>query len=69
MALHPRHTNVDTWSVQSGKAQGYHLNEWRIKGSGEMRRVVGLGANRIVTSRPEILGQVLADQEGQERDG
>jgi glycerophosphoryl diester phosphodiesterase len=67
-ALHPCHTLVDDTYVQWAKGQGYRVNVWAVKDADEMRRVVALGVDVIITSRPEILGQVLAAHEGQERD-
>jgi hypothetical protein len=52
-----------------GQRHWYGVNARTFNDSVDMLHGVGLGMSKIITIRPEIIGQVLAVQEGQERDG
>jgi hypothetical protein len=52
-----------------GQRHWYGVNARALSDSVDKLHSVGLGMSMITTIRPEVFGQVLAVQEGQERDG
>ncbi|MBI4787661.1 MAG: glycerophosphodiester phosphodiesterase [Chloroflexi bacterium] len=58
-ALHPKYTMVTPKLVNWAKSKGYAVNTWTVDDPEEMRRLIGLGVNAIMTNRPDRLKQVL----------
>ncbi|MCW5882868.1 MAG: glycerophosphodiester phosphodiesterase [Anaerolineae bacterium] len=60
-ALHPRHDMVDanlmTWAHKSG----YRVNTWTVDDPAEMRRLLDLGVDAIITNVPDVLRAVMAE--------
>jgi len=63
-ALHPHHSLVDGGYMDWARAHGYRVNVWTVDEPAEMRRLIQLGVDVIITNEPDLLGQVLADVPG-----
>jgi AmmeMemoRadiSam system protein A len=71
-ALHPEHVQLDANYVERARAKGYHLNVWNAKEVAELRTLLDLGVDSIITDRPDRLRRLLerppgsnsADQQG-----
>ena len=58
-ARHPEHTMVDTRYVAWARRRGYRVNTWTVDDPDEMRRLIGLGVDGIITNVPNVLRGVL----------
>jgi glycerophosphoryl diester phosphodiesterase len=58
-ALHPYYTMVDEGMMAWARARGYHVNVWTVDEVDAMRELIELGADGIITNRPDRLAQVL----------
>ena len=59
-ARHPKHTMVDAPYMAWARRRGYRVNTWTVDDPDEMRRLIGLGVDGIVTNVPDVLRSVLA---------
>jgi glycerophosphoryl diester phosphodiesterase len=59
-ARHPSFPMVTEASVQWCHARGLRVNTWTVNEPAEMRRLVALGVDGIITDRPDVLAGVLA---------
>jgi glycerophosphoryl diester phosphodiesterase len=59
-ARHPDFAMVTPAYVQMMKAGGYRINVWTVDDPGEMRRLLDLGVDAIITNRPDVLRQVMS---------
>ncbi len=55
-------TVVDRRSIDAAHAAGRHVHVWTINDAAEMRRLVDLGVDGIVTDRADLLREVLAER-------
>jgi len=46
--------------VRAMKAKGYRINVWTVDDPDEMRRLLDLGVDAIITNRPDVLRQVTS---------
>jgi glycerophosphoryl diester phosphodiesterase len=58
-ACHPEHATVDARYVAWARRRGYRVNVWTVDEPDEMRRLIGLGVDGIITNVPDVLSQVL----------
>jgi len=58
-ARHPHYKMVDAHYMAWARRRGYRVNTWTVDDPGEMRRLVGLGVNGIITNVPDVLRSVL----------
>ena len=58
-ARHPHYKMVDARYMTWARQRGYRVNTWTVDDPGEMRRLVGLGVNGIITNVPDVLRSVL----------
>lgn len=58
-ALHPYHEQVTLGLMQHARDRGWQVNTWTVNEPAEMRRLIGLGVDGIITDRPDLLGAVL----------
>lgn len=58
-ALHPKYTMVDESYMRWAKARGYYVNVWTVDDENEMKRLLDLGVDGIITNRPELLKTLL----------
>lgn len=63
-ARHPEHTMVDVAYVARAHRRGYRVHPWTVDEPGEMRRLIELGVDAIITNVPDVLRRVLAGREG-----
>jgi glycerophosphoryl diester phosphodiesterase len=61
-ARHPEHTTVDTSYIAWARRRGYRVNTWTVDDPDEMRRLIGLGVDGIITNVPDVLHSALASQ-------
>lgn len=57
-------TVVDRAFVDAAHAAGKHVHVWTINEADEMHRLLDLGVDGLVTDRPDILGDVIAERGG-----
>jgi glycerophosphoryl diester phosphodiesterase len=57
--LHPRHTMVRPAYVCWAKERGYSIIAWTVNDLHEMRRLIGLGVDGVITDRPERLKDLV----------
>jgi len=58
-AIHPASHLVTAQYMQQARTAGYSVNTWTVNQVAEMRRLIDLGVNSIITDRPDLLRQVL----------
>jgi glycerophosphoryl diester phosphodiesterase len=58
-ARHPKHTMVNARYMRWARRRGYRVNVWTVDDPGEMRRLIGLGVNGIITNVPDMLREIL----------
>jgi glycerophosphoryl diester phosphodiesterase len=58
-ARHPHHSMLDTASVSALRARGFYINTWTVDEPEEIRRLIGLGIDLIISNQPDVLGQVI----------
>jgi glycerophosphoryl diester phosphodiesterase len=57
---HPHHAMVDERFMARMRQKGYRVNVWTVNEPTEMRRLLTLGVDGIITGRPDLLAEVLA---------
>jgi glycerophosphoryl diester phosphodiesterase len=58
-ARHPEHTMVDARYMRRARRRGYRVHAWTVDDPGEMRRLIGLGVDGIITNVPDVLREML----------
>jgi glycerophosphoryl diester phosphodiesterase len=58
-AIHPYYTMVDQKFVNAAHNKGRRVNAWTVNESDEMRRLIDLGVDGVITDRPDVLHSVL----------
>jgi glycerophosphoryl diester phosphodiesterase len=58
-ARHPEHTMVDASTVAWARRRGYRIHTWTVDDPDEMRRLIGLGVDGIITNLPDVLHTIL----------
>jgi glycerophosphoryl diester phosphodiesterase len=59
-ARHPEHTMVDSRYMRWARRRHYRVNTWTVDEPDEMRRLIDLGVDSIITNVPDILRNVVA---------
>jgi glycerophosphoryl diester phosphodiesterase len=62
-ARHPNHTMVNARFVAWAKRRGYWVNVWTVDDPDEMRRLITLRVDGIITNRPDVLRDVVESGE------
>ena len=62
-ARHPEHTMVNARYKAWAERRGYRVNTWTVDEPSEMRRLIALGVDGIITNAPDVLGGILATAE------
>jgi glycerophosphoryl diester phosphodiesterase len=57
---HPHHTMVDERLMAWARREGYRVNTWTVDEPEEMRRLLALGVDGIITDHPDRLAGLLA---------
>lgn len=60
-ALHPYHEQVTPQLVQQARGRGQQINTWTVNEPADMRRLIDLGVDGIITDRPDLLTDLLID--------
>jgi glycerophosphoryl diester phosphodiesterase len=58
-ARHPEHTMVDAHTVAWAHRRDYRVNTWTVDDPDEMRRLIALGVDGIITNVPDVLRKTL----------
>jgi hypothetical protein len=58
-ALHPHHAMITADYLRWARAHGYQVHTWTVDEPDEMRRLIALGVNSIITNQPDVLQKVL----------
>ncbi|HIE47538.1 TPA: glycerophosphodiester phosphodiesterase, partial [Candidatus Bipolaricaulota bacterium] len=61
-ARHPEHTMVDAHYMAWARRHGYRVNTWTVDDPDEMRRLIHLGVDSIITNVPTVLHTILESQ-------
>jgi glycerophosphoryl diester phosphodiesterase len=62
-ARHPEHSMVNARYMAWARQRGYRVNTWTVDDPAEMRRLVALGVDGIITNVPDVLRNVLEARE------
>ncbi|MCP1359432.1 glycerophosphodiester phosphodiesterase family protein [Halomonas sp. BBD45] len=62
-ALGLRHNRVTPESAAIAHRLGYQLHAWTVNSRSEMSRMIDLGVDNIITDRPDMLAEVLAERD------
>jgi glycerophosphoryl diester phosphodiesterase len=63
-ARHPAYTMVNAQYVAWARRRGYRVHPWTVDDADEMARLIDLGVDAIITNRPDLLRDALADSAG-----
>jgi glycerophosphoryl diester phosphodiesterase len=58
-ALHPYYSMVDGGYMSWAREHGYRVNVWTVDEPGDMKQLVRLGVDAIISNRPDLLSQAL----------
>jgi len=58
-ALHPEKRLVTQEYMGWAKERGYRVDAWTVDEPAEMKRLISLGVDSIITNRPDVLREVL----------
>lgn len=58
-ARHPHFSMIDANIVRKVHARGQKVNTWTVNEEASMRRMIDVGADAIITSRPDVLKRIL----------
>jgi glycerophosphoryl diester phosphodiesterase len=61
-ALHPEKRLVSQEYMTWAKERGYRVNAWTVDEPAEMKRLITLGVDGIITNRPDVLRKVLENR-------
>lgn len=59
-AVHPWHEMIDEQFMRWARRQGYRVHAWTVDDPARMRQLVKWGVDLVITNRPDLLQQVLA---------
>lgn len=62
-ALGLRYNSATSEAVNAAQQYGYQLHIWTVNNRAEMSRLIDLGVDNIITDRPELLVEVLAERD------
>ncbi len=58
-ARHPAHSMVNARYVAWARRQGYLINAWTVDDPNDMRRLISLGVDGIITNLPDLLRAIM----------
>jgi glycerophosphoryl diester phosphodiesterase len=58
-AIHPHFSNVHAGVVDRAHAEGKRVNVWTVDGEADMRRMIGLGVDGLITDDPALACRLL----------
>ncbi len=62
-ALHPREDRVDAQLVRRAHLRGLAVNTWTVNDPTRMRELLELGVNGVITDRPDLALELLAERD------
>ena len=63
-ALHPEHRLVNATHLAWAREHNCRVNTWTVDEPKEMRRLLALGVEGLITNRPDLLGVILKEGGG-----
>ncbi|HPZ64984.1 MAG TPA: glycerophosphodiester phosphodiesterase family protein, partial [Bacillota bacterium] len=61
-ALHPQFEMVDEEYMAWARKKGYRVNVWTVNEEQDIRRMIELGVDGIITDRPDLVRQIMEEQ-------
>ncbi|HEY3268624.1 MAG TPA: glycerophosphodiester phosphodiesterase family protein [Armatimonadota bacterium] len=61
-ALHPMYPEVTAAFMEFAHSKGLEVNVWTVDDATEMKRLIALGVNSIITNKPDLMRQILNEQ-------
>jgi len=61
-ALHPEKHLVTQEYMRWARDRSYRVNVWTVDEPAEMKRLIALGVDGIITNRPDVLREILRDE-------
>lgn len=58
---HPHYSMVDERFMAWARQKGYRVNAWTVNDPDDLRRLLGLGIDGIITDHPDLLAEILAE--------
>ncbi len=58
-ARHPQSSMVTSQTMKWYRARGLRVNAWTVDDPAEMRRLIALGVDGIITNKPDVLGRLV----------
>ena len=58
-AMHPKYSMIDERFVKWARSKKYKINTWTVDDPSEMRRLMGLGIDAIISNKPDVLRQTV----------
>ena len=58
-AVHPWHKLIDERYVRWAREQGYRIHTWTVDSPGDMRRLIDMGVDIVITNYPDLLRAML----------
>lgn len=60
-AIHPHHANLSKITVDNAHARGLKVNCWTANEEAEIRRMIDIGCDGIITNYPDRVIKIIAD--------
>lgn len=60
-AMHPHYPIVNAAYMARARKRGYRVNVWTVDDPIDLRRLLKLGADIIITNKPDVLRRVMAE--------
>lgn len=60
-ADHPHHSLIDEAYMAWALEQGYRVHVWTVDEPGEARRLTRLGVHALITNKPDVISEALAE--------
>ncbi|WP_461369797.1 glycerophosphodiester phosphodiesterase [Candidatus Darwinibacter acetoxidans] len=61
-ALHPEIRMVDEKYMEWARKKGYRVNVWTVNEAADLKRMLDLGVDGIITDRPDLLRQIMLER-------
>jgi len=58
-ALHPQYSMITRAFVAWAHAKGYKVNTWTVDDPDEMKRLIALGVDAMMTNKPDVLRKIV----------
>lgn len=61
-AIHPYYTEIDAAYMAWARRKNWRVNTWTVNEIDDMKRLLDLGVDAIITDRPDVLRSVMAGE-------